>query len=1555
MLRKTFVGGRMNLDDDERLLKNGEYRIAENFLTVSSEGSDLGAGENPLSNKQLTNLDFTGEVHLIGKYADEKNDLIYWFVKDDNGCYLLEWDNTNETITFVLKDTRTEDDERVLNLKEDKLITGISKVITEEKDSDLLAWTDDNIEPCCINIERAKTYGENGFDIEDIYLIKKPPRYAPIITPTYIESGGNNMEDKFLLFAYRYKYLDGEYSALSDYTNYSFFPKDFELDYYELDNLGMVNAFNAVKIDFKTGDKRVTDVQLVVKKSNSTTPYIIETFNKKEKGWFNDETKFYFFSNSKKYIALPESELYRSFDNVPLKAKALTLIENIPVFGNYVEGRNLVDKNGDDIRIDFTTALKTNLITEAFDFESTFPTNNTFSFENTTGEELSTGKRITFGITVEIGDITIYERVFFFIIEEDYSNLEELTNSISFQSLVQTINNDYTSTYNSTDQYPVDPAYAVTTDTSITFSIVNGLPTFEVTPIYYEDTNNGNEEVIVNPSFNEFSYVTISENINASSCKTNRNYEVALLYEDNFNRRTPALTSENNTLYIKQRYSIFKNTIKVEINNPPPAWADRYKLVVKTPKLTYQTIYVNEFYNSGSYVWAKLEAENKDKVEVGDTLIVKVAGEIVPAEPFEVKVLKKENKAYNFLQTNFDVNGNPIAESSGTYMLIRPNKFSMDQNDYSIHQTEAGDSGSSNFPVNYLSLFSSDDNPPEELAITQGASIYVYINSSRDYDDGWTNITYEKRFTTQRPYDTFEEWINENLLNGSYLAGYDQDGNIYDYRYNLSLKRGDALTLYGSMVGVQTNPDGKLWLRIIGLLSGGTKGRSGYCRAKIVVRNSKGFYVFETKPNSIDSETFYETSQTFDIVNGNHTSNNQNQDTDTLTPAIVDLDFFNCYTQGNGVESFRFKDRFNSEYLHIDSRPTSTLIERYKQIRRFADLTYGGAFIESSGINNMNVFNASTGNFKELDKQFASVQKLFSRETNLVVLQEDKASKVLFGKDLITMADGGTAVSTTSKILGQQVPYPGENGIGLNPESFAVDTYQIYYLNPRRGTPIRLSNDGTTEINYKMVDFFRDLFSKNPSSKKVGGYDPYFKQYIFSWEEEDQKNFLAQCGNTIYKNISEPFTYSFLLNNLNGDIVIDYNIENGEANISTLFNGSINLVNGATGIGNISFERDTLEENIVTVTITPVSDEVDITLNHTCPVGLPMKIVKIVLNDEYHLNRIINNKHRWGLGSFFTDTHVFEDNPISKFEEINGLEGLGQFPQRGSTVEIQSHKDSISNARLETNKCNRLGYLVTDSIYTDADIQTILDNATFIPVTSTEVAFGEFTDRGIFNFNRTLESEILYMIWDYTDRRPVAQDDYTNVQKGLSKDLVVITNDSDPRGLPLTVEIVTEPINGVAVVNPDNTITYTHDDSETEEDTIVYRVTNGHCYSEEATVYIDIAVACDENFVFQGEQGTFSFNISFGTATGNCGIIYDAYTVTDQFELWYDGEIVATTGGLVSGQGTLEFEKTTEFPTAATVVVTAPNSGTAWEISGICPNVNVAERIAEHDNNKTSE
>ena len=79
-IKQNFSAGKMNKDLDERLLPKGEYRHAENIQVSTSEDSDVGALENILSNTKLSDGFVLDNSVCVGKYADEKNNSLYWLV-----------------------------------------------------------------------------------------------------------------------------------------------------------------------------------------------------------------------------------------------------------------------------------------------------------------------------------------------------------------------------------------------------------------------------------------------------------------------------------------------------------------------------------------------------------------------------------------------------------------------------------------------------------------------------------------------------------------------------------------------------------------------------------------------------------------------------------------------------------------------------------------------------------------------------------------------------------------------------------------------------------------------------------------------------------------------------------------------------------------------------------------------------------------------------------------------------------------------------------------------------------------------------------------------------------------------------------------------------------------------------------------------------------------------------------------------------------------------------------------------------------------------------------
>jgi hypothetical protein len=261
--------------------------------------------------------------------------------------------------------------------------------------------------------------------------------------------------------------------------------------------------------------------------------------------------------------------------------------------------------------------------------------------------------------------------------------------------------------------------------------------------------------------------------------------------------------------------------------------------------------------------------------------------------------------------------------------------------------------------------------------------------------------------------------------------------------------------------------------------------------------------IFETDPIDLNSDIFYEVGQTYsiDTVNRYHLGNGGSDLNQTaVQDAELVLPFSNCFTWGNGFESVKVRDAFQNTYIDIDTRPLS-YIEDYGKNVRYADMTYSEPYVENNGVNGLSTFSLPLANYKDdIEKGFGSIQKLYSRDTDIVVFQENKVSKVLFGKDLLASPDGSGNIQSVPTILNQQIAYVGEYGISKEPESFAFNGNNLYFTDSFNGAVMRLGANGLEEISSDGLRvWFNDKFKASKSLYKMGVFDPYHDQYVLAF------------------------------------------------------------------------------------------------------------------------------------------------------------------------------------------------------------------------------------------------------------------------------------------------------------------------------------------------------------------------------------------------------------------------------------------------------------------------
>jgi hypothetical protein len=283
--------------------------------------------------------------------------------------------------------------------------------------------------------------------------------------------------------------------------------------------------------------------------------------------------------------------------------------------------------------------------------------------------------------------------------------------------------------------------------------------------------------------------------------------------------------------------------------------------------------------------------------------------------------------------------------------------------------------------------------------------------------------------------------------------------------------------------------------------------------------------IFETEPReAVDIDIYYQASNAFDISE--------------FAENKV-LDWYNCYSYGNGVESNRIRDDFNAPTIDKGPVVSAPLDVPYQREIKTNTLIFSQIFNSISGVNNLNQFIQAEAITKSILPEYGSIQKLRSKDTNLVVLCEDKCLSILADKDALYNADGSANLTASNAVLGDARAFAGEFGISTNPESFAEYGYRMYFTDKTRGTVIRLSQDGITEIASKgMVSFFNDNLILN--DKIIGSWDMRAKEYNVTlntlspyWQntlgvgETDRLNKNSECGTFVNSLPTTATTISF--------------------------------------------------------------------------------------------------------------------------------------------------------------------------------------------------------------------------------------------------------------------------------------------------------------------------------------------------------------------------------------------------------------------------------------------
>lgn len=634
--------------------------------------------------------------------------------------------------------------------------------------------------------------------------------------------------------------------------------------------------------------------------------------------------------------------------------------------------------------------------------------------------------------------------------------------------------------------------------------------------------------------------VGVVDPVSGPSVKTNRTYDVGVVYMDKYGRQGGILSqktgnnSENSSL-IKTDFT-YSSRVKLtsKISSQPPVWASAYKYYVKDVSTDFYNMTAFNSYLDGdpgdteaANVYLQFDSKDRNKITEDSFLIPRrdgfaaTAGNVI-TELSRIPVLDIENEAPDIVKSQ-------VIERKAIKRFTMTDENTVFVTGYNTTSTTV--------PVNPNTANNQVFYVKDQGGITfDTQNVISQFNRYITEQEGTT--TFDSK---ESPYSTLQtidftgfneklalQFVQENGVESKKVlidqvefgvAGDVEQRNVFKITLSNQLNDNDEVI---STKGIDVAPIGNWNLETemdvkffkLGLSEAGQKKLKGSFFVKVPRKtdiasfanlpigqtelDEEGdlktlkFLDFETEPGDDSNlDLYWEASSMFPISDHG------------LTNII---DWSNCIATVGGtnnkiyLESINIQDKFNSTSLAKGIR-VNTPEANYSEEHRKYGLIFSGLYNSRTGINELNRFSLADGITKELEPNYGGIQKLYALDTNLLAFTEDKVFRILADKDALFNADEGVNVTATNLVLGQAMVYQGNYGISTHPESFAYFGNNIYFTDAKRGVVMQLTpaNGQLFPISSNgMSNFFRDRIGT--ANKLIGAYDGAKKLYVISMQ-----------------------------------------------------------------------------------------------------------------------------------------------------------------------------------------------------------------------------------------------------------------------------------------------------------------------------------------------------------------------------------------------------------------------------------------------------------------------
>ncbi len=408
------------------------------------------------------------------------------------------------------------------------------------------------------------------------------------------------LRDRFVRFAYRYKFIDGQYSIMSPFTQECFIPKQDGYFMYKVNQPNAAGAFpvqgsppldiqdeedtyRSTVVEFMENkvnkillriplpytslkmqtDLNVEEIDILFKESDSNTINVIENVSiARVQAQTAGSVYEYEYQSTKPYKVLPSSETTRTYDKVPVRALSQEIISNRIVYGNFI------NKHTPPATIDYNVAVSPK---STFNLGAATATTNG---STASGAETININTLAAGLSIQNGYIVTA------------SGIPANTVIVSFTSTSVTISNATTG--------------IIPNATTLTFAASSNVR-YTTSKVEYPNSSlkqNRNYQVgvVLSDKFGRSSTVILSESDNSVEFN-NEQYLGSTVFSDYINNNTTADTFPGNSLKV-----LFNNPIpggstgiyngdKASADYNPLGWYS-YKIVVKQTEQEYYNVYL---------------------------------------------------------------------------------------------------------------------------------------------------------------------------------------------------------------------------------------------------------------------------------------------------------------------------------------------------------------------------------------------------------------------------------------------------------------------------------------------------------------------------------------------------------------------------------------------------------------------------------------------------------------------------------------------------------------------------------------------------------------------------------------------------------------------------------------------------------------------------------------------------------------------------------------------------------------------------------------------------